>query len=146
MFRKIIAAVILIACAFAMMPVKSTHAAVTGVAAFEPKVNVVIGSQTRTGRITYSIQFDIGQDAKLIEIAPAGSNVWTTFLDERQENALVINREIGKFSQVIYNTNVFDFRVNGVVWHNVSIANDRLVVLGYDYEPIIVFSKDAYRQ
>jgi hypothetical protein len=145
MFRKIFAVVVLIACAFAMMPVKSTHAAVDRVAAFEPKVNVVIGSQARTGRISYSIQFDIGQDAKLIEIAPAGSNVWTTFLDQRQENALVINREIGYFSQVIYNTNVFDIRVNGVVWHNVTLTNERLVVLGYDYEPIIVFSQDTYR-
>jgi len=146
MFSKIIAAVILIACAFAMMPVKSTHAAADNrVAAFEPKVNVVIGNQARTGRISYSIQFNIGQDATLIEIAPAGSNVWTTFLDQRQANALVINREIGYFSQVIYNTNVFDIRVNGVVWHNVTLTNERLVVLGYDYEPIIVFSQDTYR-
>jgi hypothetical protein len=145
MFRKIIAAVILIACAFAMMPVKSTYAAQDG-PAFEPQANVVIGKQVRTGRISYSIQFDIGQNASVIEIAPAGSGVWTTFMKADQTNANVVNRKIGRFSQVIYNTNVFDIRVNGVVWQNVELANDRLVVLGYDYEPIVVFSQDLYRQ
>jgi hypothetical protein len=145
MFRKIIAAVVLIACAFAMMPVESTYAAQAR-AAFEPQANVVVGAQARTGRISYSLQFDIGQDATVIEISPAGSGVWTTFLNQDQANAMVVNRNIGYFSQVIYNTNVFDFRVNGVVWHNVELAHDRLVVLGYDYEPIVVFSQDSFRQ
>ena len=145
MFRKIIAAVILIACAFAMMPVKSTYAAQER-AAFEPQANVIVGDQARTGRISYSLQFDIGQDASVIEISPAGSGVWTTFLNVDQVNAMVVNRQIGFYSQVIYNTNVFDIRVNGVVWHNVEIANDRLVVLGYDYEPIIVRIQDSFRQ
>ena len=144
-FRKIIAAVILIACAFAMMPVKSTRAAQER-AAFEPQANVVVGAQARTGRISYSLQFDIGQDATLIEIAPAGSNVWTTFLNQDQADAIVVNRHIGYFSQVIYNSNIFDIRVNGVVWHNVELANDRLTVLGYDYEPIVVFSQASFRQ
>jgi hypothetical protein len=145
MFRKIIAAVVLIACAFAMMPVESTYAAQAR-AAFEPQANVVVGAQARTGRISYSLQFDIGQDATVIEISPAGSGVWTTFLNQDQANAMVVNRNIGYFSQVIYNTNVFDFRVNGVVWHNVELAHDRWVVLGYDYEPIVVFSQDSFRQ
>ena len=145
MFRKVIAAVILIACAFAMMPVKSTYAAHDG-PAFEPQANVVVGKQARSGRISYSIQFDIGQNASLIEISPAGSGVWTTFMNANQTNANVVNREIGFFSQVIYNTNVFDIRVNGVVWENVEIVQDRLIVLGYDYEPIVVFSQDLYRQ
>lgn len=145
MFRKIIAAVILLACAFAMMPVKSTYASQDG-PAFEPQTNVVIGKQARTGRISYSLQFNIGQDASLIEISPAGSNVWTTFVNTDQTNAIVGNRSVGYFSHVIYNTNVFDIRVNGVVWHNVELIHERLVVLGYDYEPIIVMSQDLYRQ
>ena len=145
MFRKIFAVAVVIAVAFAMMPVKNTRAAQER-AAFEPQVNVVVGAQARTGRISYSLQFDIGQDATVIEISPAGSGVWTTFLNQDQVNAMVLNRAIGYFSQVIYNTNVFDFRVNGVVWHNVELANDRLVVLGYDYEPIVVFSQDSFRQ
>jgi hypothetical protein len=47
---------------------------------------------------------------------------------------------------VIYNTNLFDIRVNGVIWHNVELKADRLVVLGYDYEPVIVLVQDHYRR
>jgi hypothetical protein len=107
---------------------------------------VVIGTQARAGRISYSVQFDIGDDATLIEIAPAGSNVWTPFLNQDQANAMVVNRNIGYFSQVIYNTTMFDFRVNGVVWHNVELKNDRLIILGYDYEPVVVSIQDSYRK
>ena len=145
MFRKIFAVIVLIAVVFVMMPTKNTYAAQES-PAFEPQANVVIGNQVRTGRISYSLQFDIGQDAMLIEISPAGSGVWTTFMNNDQANAMVVNRRIGYFSQVIYNSNVFDIRVNGVVWHNVELADERLVVLGYDYEPIIVFSKESFRQ
>jgi hypothetical protein len=146
MFRKIFAAMLIIACAFAMMPVKSSHAAADRRAAFEPQANVVIGTQARAGRISYSIQFDIGFDATLIEISPAGANVWTPFLNQDQANAMVVNRNIGYFSQVVYNTNVYDFRVNGVVWNNIELKNDRLIILGYDYEPVVVFVQDSYRQ
>jgi hypothetical protein len=146
MFRKMFAAMLIIACAFAMMPVKSSHAAVDRRAAFEPQANAVVGTQARAGRISYSVQFDIGDDATLIEIAPAGSNVWTPFLNQDQANAMVVNRNIGYFSQVIYNTTMFDFRVNGVVWHNVELKNDRLIILGYDYEPVVVSIQDSYRK
>ncbi len=144
MFRKLVVAALVFVCAFTMMPVKSTHAAQAR-AAFEPKANAVVGTQARTGRISYSVQFDIGQDASVIEIAPAGTGAWTTFLNQDQANAIVLNKHIGYFSQVIYNTTVFDFRVNGVVWHNVELKNDRLILLGYDYEPIVVTVQEFYR-
>ena len=151
MFRKVIVAALVFVCAFTMMPTKSTHAAPaihrTGQAraAFEAKSNVVVGSQARTGRISYGIQFDIGQDATLIEIAPAGTEAWTKFVNYDQADALVLSGKIGYFSQVIYNTNTFDFRVNGVVWRNVEIKNDRFIILGYDYEPIVVSVQDFSR-
>jgi len=144
MFRKLVVAALVIVCAFTMMPVKSTHAAQAR-AAFEPQTNAVVGRQARVGRISYSVQFDIGQDATLIEIAPAGTEAWTTFLNQDQANAMVLSGNIGYFSQVIYNTNTFDFRVNGVVWRNVEIRNDRLIILGYDYEPIVVTVQEFYR-
>jgi hypothetical protein len=145
MFRKLIVAALVVACAFTMMPANSTYAAVQDRAAFEAKSNVVVGAQTRTGRISYALQFDIGQDATLIEIAPAGTEVWTKFVNVDQANALVQSGKIGYFSQVIYNTNTFDFRVNGVVWRNVEVKNDRFIILGYDYEPIVVSVQDFSR-
>jgi len=144
MFRKLIVAALVFVCAFTMMPVKSTHAAQAR-AAFEPKANAVVGTQVRAGRISYSVQFDIGQDATLIEIAPAGTEAWTKFVNQDQVNAMVLSGNIGYFSQVIYNTTMFDFRVNGVVWRNVELKNDRLIILGYDYEPIVVSVQDFYR-
>jgi hypothetical protein len=149
MFRKLIAAAIVMACAFAMMPISTyaapQHRTAQARAAFEAKTNVVIGTQTRTGRISYAIKFDIGQNATLIEIAPAGTEVWTTFVNIDQIDAMVLSGRVGYFSQVIYNTNTFDFRVNGVVWRNVEVANDRFITLGYDYEPIVVSVQDFSR-
>ena len=145
MFRKLIVAALVVACGFGMMPVKSTHASGQARAAFEGKSNIVVGAQKRTGRISYSVQFDLGEDATLIEIAPAGTEAWTTFVNQDQANAMVQSGNIGYFSQVIYNTNTFDFRVNGVVWRNIELKNDRLIVLGYDYEPIVVSVQEFYR-
>ena len=145
MFRKLIVAMLVMVCAFTMMPVNRTQAAVQDRAAFEAKSNVVVGAQTRTGRISYALQFAIGQDATVIEIAPAGTEAWTTFVNVDQNNAMVVNGNIGYFSQVIYNTNTFDFRVNGVVWRNIEVKNDRFIILGYDYEPIVVSVQDFYR-
>jgi hypothetical protein len=144
MFRKLVVAALVFVCAFTMMPVKSTHAAQAR-AAFEPQTNAVVGRQARVGRISYSVQFDIGQDASIIEIAPAGTEAWTKFVNQDQANAMVLSGNIGYFSQVIYNTTMFDFRVNGVVWRNVELKNDRLIILGYDYEPIVVSVQDFYR-
>jgi hypothetical protein len=47
MLRKIFAVMLVIACAFAVMP-KFTHAAAQNDIAFEPQANVVVGSQART--------------------------------------------------------------------------------------------------
>ena len=149
MFRKLIAVAIVIACAFTVLPISTyaapQHRTAQARAAFEAKTNVVIGTQTRTGRISYAIKFDIGQNATLIEIAPAGTEVWTTFVNIDQVDAMVLSGRVGYFSQVIYNTNTFDFRVNGVVWRNVEVANDRFITLGYDYEPIVVSVQDFSR-
>jgi hypothetical protein len=81
MLRKIFAIMLVIACAFAVMP-KFTHAAAQNDIAFEPQANVVVGSQTRTGRISYSLQFNIGRAATLIEIAPAGTGAWAALPQE----------------------------------------------------------------
>ena len=81
----------------------------------------------------------------MIEIAPAGTEAWTKFVNYDQANALVLSGKIGYFSQVIYNTSTFDFRVNGVVWRNIEIKNDRFIILGYDYEPIVVSVSDFNR-
>lgn len=145
MFRKLVVVALVVACAFTMLPANSTYAAVQARAAFEAKSNVVVGEQTRIGRINYAVQFDIGQDATLIEIAPAGTEAWTQFVNVNQANAIVRSGNIGYFSQVIYNTNTFDFRVNGVVWRNIELRNDRFIILGYDYEPIVVSVQEFHR-
>jgi hypothetical protein len=67
----------LIACAIALMPVKSSYAATSQGPAFEPQANVVVGAQARTGRISYSLQFDIDQDVELVESYGVTLNVQT---------------------------------------------------------------------
>jgi len=101
-----------------------------------------------TRSLDFMFQFDIGCDVSSIEIAPVGSNDWTPFGDDPQTPLYIRSGEIAHFHQDIFNNMyTFDIRINKtVVWHNIEVRNERLIVLGYNNGPIIVAIIDYYRK
>jgi hypothetical protein len=106
---------------------------------FSPQTQVN-GAGIYSERINYMLQFNIGQNISLIEIAPIGSTDWTPLVDGSQTSLHTTNGRIAHFHQDIFDgIYTFDIRVNGaVVWHNIEVKNGRLIVLGYDNSPIVV--------
>ena len=142
-------------CAILLMPMPVTFArgGVIGSPKAKPKIystNVPItnGMGTYNGCIDYTVQFQIGQHVTSFEIAPAGSTEWQMIVDANQIPLHVNNGRIVHLRQDIFDNNyTFDVRVNGaVVWHNVKLSNERLIVLGYNEGPYIVSVTDFYRK
>lgn len=148
MWRSIMICGILLATLF-ILPANATFACrnnCNGGAGSPTKPNIfspqtqVNGAGIYSERINYMLKFNIGQNISLIEIAPIGSNDWTPLVDGSQTSLHTTNGSTVHFRQDIYDGKyTFDIRVNGtVVWHNIEIKNERLIVLGYDKAPIVV--------
>jgi hypothetical protein len=101
-----------------------------------------------TESLNFMFQFDIGCDVSSIEIAPVGSNDWKPFVGDSSKPMYIRSGRIAHFRQDIFdNMYTFDIRINGaVVWHNIEVRNERLIVLGYNNGPIIVAVIDHYRK
>lgn len=148
MWRSIMICGILLATLF-VVPANATFACrsnCSGGAGSPAKPNIfspqtqVNGAGIYSERINYMLQFNIGQNISLIEIAPIGSTDWTPLVDGSQTSLHTTNGRIVHFRQDIFDgIYTFDIRVNGaVVWHNINVKNGRLIVLGYDNAPIVV--------
>lgn len=143
-------------CAILLMPMPVTFArggGVIGSPKAKPKIystNVPItnGMGTYNGCIDYIVQFQIGQNVSSFEIAPAGSTEWRMLVDANQIPLHVNNGRIVHLRQEIFDNNyTFDVRINGaVVWHNVKLSNERLIIFGYNDGPTIVAITDFYRK
>lgn len=106
---------------------------------FSPKTPLNYGAGVITNHINYKLQFNIGQDISLVEIAPAGINNWTPLVDYSQTPLHTTSGRVAHFSQDIFDEMyTFDIRINSaVVWRSIEVKNRRLIVLGYDNAPII---------
>ena len=116
---------------------------------FSPQNVVTSGTATAlSASVDYMFQFNLGQDVSLMEIAPVGSTNWTPLVDNTQTPLRIRNGRIARLHQDIFdNMYTFDIRINGaVVWHNIEVRNERLIVLGYNNGPIIVAIIDHYRK
>jgi hypothetical protein len=116
---------------------------------FSPQRAVAHGTATvLSDSVDYMFQFNLGQDVALIEIAPLGSSVWTPLVNANQIPLRVKNNRIVHIQQDVFDgIYTFDIRINGaVVWHNIEVRNERLIVLGYNNGPIIVAVIDHYRK
>jgi hypothetical protein len=116
---------------------------------FSPQNVVTSGTATAlSASVDYMFQFNLGQDVSLMEIAPVGSTNWTPLVDNTQTPLCIRNGRIARLHQDIFdNMYTFDIRINGaVVWHNIEVRNERLIVLGYNNGPIIVAIIDHYRK
>lgn len=121
---------------------------------FSPKVQFKHNQSVYNESIDYNLQFNIGQDLSLIEIAPVGSNNWTPIVNASQMTLATRSSRIARIHQDIFdNMYAFDIRINGVVtWHNIEVKNDRLIILGYDITlgynnaPVIVDIVDGFRR
>lgn len=116
---------------------------------FSPQSVVTSGTATALSEsVDYMFQFNLGQDVSLMEIAPVGSTNWTPLVDNTQTPLRIRNGRIARLHQDIFdNMYTFDIRINGaVVWHNIEVRNERLIVLGYNNGPIIVAIIDYYRK
>ena len=116
---------------------------------FSPQRAVAHGTATvLSDSVDYMFQFNLGQDVALIEIAPLGSTVWTPLVNANQIPLRVKNNRIVHIQQDVFDgIYTFDIRINGaVVWHNIEVRNERLIVLGYNNGPIIVAVIDHYRK
>jgi len=110
-------------------------------------------TQQQTDEIVGFIQFDLGTVVTSIEIAPAGSGRWRSFFDVKKKDS--IRAQSGSKWQItvpIYEGSYsVDIRLNeAVIWQNVEMRNNRLVVLGYKTTwnftgPYIVMIQDDYR-
>ncbi len=116
---------------------------------FSPQNVVTSGTATAlSASVDYMFQFNLGQDVALIEIAPLGSTNWTPLVNANQIPLRVKNNRIVHIQQDVFDgIYTFDIRINGaVVWHNIEVRNERLIVLGYNNGPIIVAIIDHYRK
>jgi hypothetical protein len=116
---------------------------------FSPQSVVTSGTTTAlSASVDYMFQFNLGQDVSLMEIAPVGSTNWTPLVDNTQTPLRIRNGRIARLHQDIFdNMYTFDIRINGaVVWHNIEVRHERLIVLGYNNGPIIVAIIDHYRK
>ena len=116
---------------------------------FSPQSVVTSGTAAVfSDSVDYMFQFNLGQDVSLMEIAPLGSTNWTPLVDNTQTPLRICNGRIARLHQDIFDgMYTFDIRINGaVVWHNIEVRNERLIVLGYNNGPIIVAIIDHYRK
>ena len=115
---------------------------------YSPNSQITNGGGNYTGSLDYMFQFNIGQDVSSIEIAPVGSTDWTPFGDKSSKPLFIRSGKIAHFNQDIFNNiYTFDIRINKtVVWHNIEVRNERLIVLGYNNAPIIVAIIDHSRK
>jgi len=115
---------------------------------FSPSAHIQSGAGVYSTTLDYMFQFNLGQNVSLIEIAPCGSTSWTPLLDDTQTPLHTRSGRIAHFRQDIFDgIYTFDIRINGaVVWHNIEVRNERLIVLGYNNGPIIVAVIDHYRK
>jgi hypothetical protein len=137
MNRKLLVIPVLIAILFAFMPMQSAHA--IRYIPWEPVTTVNSNGLPRTDVIMLRMNNNIGTDITTMEISPAGTAQWVTIVNGSQMSGTFQNNNYQLLRTVIYGgMNTFDFRLNGVVWKNVVLANDTEITFGYDYEPIIV--------
>jgi hypothetical protein len=114
---------------------------------FSPEVQPKSGPGVLSARIEYKVQFDIGQNISLVEIASMGSNNWTPLVDNTQTGLHTRSGRIAHIHQDIFDDiYTFDIRINSaVIWHNIEVKNDRLIVLGYNNGPIVADIIDRNR-
>jgi hypothetical protein len=102
-----------------------------------------------TREITWYPKFIFGSDITKFETSPTGQNSWTTyvFLANEDTNFSAANGVEAIMKDAISGDSAFiDIRINGsVVWTNVEIKNNRLVVMGHAASPYIVEYRDNYR-
>lgn len=102
-----------------------------------------------TREITWYPKFIFGQDITKFETSPTGQNSWTTyvFLANEDTNFSAANGVEAIMKDEISGDSAFiDIRINGsVIWTNVEIKNNRLVVMGHAASPYIVEYRDNYR-
>ena len=100
-----------------------------------------------TREITWYPKFIIGSDITKIETSPTGQNRWSTsvILAKTKFSAAYGVEAIVK-DEISGDSAFIDIRINGsVVWTNVEIKNNRLVVMGHAASPYIVEYRDNYR-
>jgi hypothetical protein len=114
---------------------------------FSPATQLQSNPMVLSGQINYMLQFDLGQHISLVEIASMGSNNWTPLVDGSNTAIHTSNGRIAHIRQDIFDDiYTFDIRINGaVVWPNIEIKNERLIILGYDNAPIITDIIDRNR-
>jgi hypothetical protein len=102
-----------------------------------------------TREITWYPKFIFGSDITKFETSPTGQNTWTTFVftANKDVNFSAANGVEATIEDNISGDSAFiDIRINGsVVWRNVEIKNNRLVVMGHAASPYIVEYRDNYR-
>jgi hypothetical protein len=102
-----------------------------------------------TREITWYPKFIFGSDITKFETSLTGQNNWTTyvFLANEDTNFSAANGVEAIMKDAISGDSAFiDIRINGsVVWTNVEIKNNRLVVMGHAASPYIVEYRDNYR-
>ena len=107
----------------------------------------------QTGEMNNYIRFDLGTTVTSIEIASAGSERWLSYVDTKTNTATPANNgSVWGFTISIFdNKKSIDIRLNNaVVWRNVEVRENSLVVLGYkngpDFTgPYVVSIQDNYR-
>jgi hypothetical protein len=102
-----------------------------------------------THEITWYPKFIFGSDITKFETSLTGQNNWTTyvFTANADTNFSAANGVEATMKDDISGDSAFiDIRINGsVVWTNVEIKNNRLVVMGHAASPYIVEYRDNYR-
>jgi hypothetical protein len=161
MQKKVFAVMVAIALMVVLMPTKSTHANIAW-GPSDPATPVVIGNLPWKEKIEYRLNFVIGVNVQSLEIAPAGTNVWTQFI--KHANGLPYQKHMRAlgcedmdkchssfwdiFTQDLYgDIDTFDIRINGTVWKNVKLYNDADIYLAYTAEqgPIVLSSRIKHK-
>ncbi len=152
MKHKLFVFMIALAIMVVMLPSKSAHAANRVWGPSEPATPVVIGDLPWKEKIQYRLNFEIGVDVLSYEIAPAGTNVWTSYI--KHSDGLPYHESHHAegcystcwdlFYQDLYgDVDTFDIRINGVIWKNVRLYGDADISLGYTEAqgPIVLASR-----
>lgn len=116
---------------------------------FSPQQSMTTGTASVVSdSVDYMFQCNLGQAVSSIEIAPVGSTAWTPLVDAPQTALHIRSGRIAHFHQDIFDgMYTFDIRINGtVVWHNIEVRNERLIILGYQNGPVVVAIIDHYRK
>ena len=112
-----------------------------------PDTTTATTTPVKTATIVVFVQFNIGSAVTKFEVSPAGKNEWAYYVDSSDNISKAESGEIKGYYVDIYDNNyTVDFRVNGaVVWQNVILKDNRLVIFGYDRGPYIVNYKDNFQ-